>query len=141
MIKLVIEIRWRAITVVKEAFLNLQAGFTALSELQSDEGNIAAFLVPHQPKTFRFHIFFGSAGAKLPQSLRPVDKEKVTAVFQRPPSSAEQILRATKVLPPGHGMALALRTCGKIGRIGNAAGKAAGGNKIRDCPKIGAYTV
>ena len=140
-VKRFIEIRWRAVSVVKESLLDLQAGLTAFAELQQNEGYFAAFLMAYQPEPFRFHIFFCGAGAKLPQSLRPVDKEKVTAVFQRPPSSAEQILRATKVLPPGHGMALALRTCGKIGRIGNAAGKTAGGDKIRDCPKIGAYTV
>ena len=63
-------------------FVNLQAGLAAFAEGEQDQRDLAAFFVAHQAKPLGFQADLGAAGAKLCQTLRLVDQEKVAAVFQ-----------------------------------------------------------
>ena len=68
-------------------------------------------------------------------------QEKVPSEFQGPGGAAEQILRRAVVFPPGGGMGSAGWPTGKIGRIGDTAGKTAGGKNPGHLTQIHAYTL
>ena len=113
---------------------------STLAALEQDHGSLGFRPMAYDAQSLWLQTGLGCTAAQLRQTIRLVDKEKVTAITQRPCGRSKKVGSGAKVVPAGQRIGLAGRAAGKIRRIGNAAGKTAGGKKRGDCPKISAYT-
>ena len=120
--------------------LKSKTGLSTLAQLQKDQTDILARAVPHQTQPLGLQMKGPCLGDDLSQPFRAVDQEKVAAVFQRPGGAVQQLPDGAAVLPPGQGQSAALRSAGKIGRVGEECGEASGGNQGGNLPHIRTYT-
>ena len=127
MIEFTVLFRGISLGVAEAPFLPGKPGPGALAALKQDQADPALRPVPEQAQPLWLQGNGGGAAADLGQPFRPVNQVKIPAEFQRPGSSGEQLRQGAAVLPPGQGNLPAGRAAGKIGGIGYAAGKAAGG--------------
>ena len=87
--------------VVQTDFFPRQTRLCALAQLKQDQSNRTVGFVAEQAEPFRFQPDGVSAGTQFCQPFRPVDKEKIAAVFQRLCGSCKQVVCAAAVFTPG----------------------------------------
>ena len=121
-------------------FLQPKPRLSALSEPKQAEADGPILPVTNQSEYFCAESLPIARSDPPGKHFYGTDQKQLAAVFERPAGSPAQIFRCTAFLLPGTGKAPAWKTAGKIGRIGNAAGKASGGNQRRQLPQIGADT-
>ena len=141
MIDFLIDFRLVSGGVVEGDFLQPEPRFSALSQPQQGKGNRSTLPVAHQPENLGLQVPGSPRGDPLSHIFRRADEEKVASILQRPGGAAAQILRGAGLPVPGGGERGTHRAAGKVGRIGDTAGKAAGGKKTGNLPQVGAYTL
>ena len=124
----------------KRYLLPYQSRGSTLAALEQDHCWLAFGPMAYDAQSLWLQTGLGCTAAQLCQTIRLVDKEKVAAIVQCPSGRSKKVGSGAKVVSAGQRIGLAGRSAGKIRRIGNAAGKTAGGKKRGDCPKISAYT-
>ena len=126
--------------VPKGNFLKKKPLLGTFPHLQQNKAHAAVDFVPHQPQDLGNQIKFRSQGAQLTQPLGLVNQKEVSTEAQSFRCGGEHISQRTGLLLPGLGVSGAGKAAGKIGGIGNTAGKTAGDDFRGQLPQVGTYT-
>ena len=125
--------------MVQNDFFPGKSRLRAFAQLKQDKINRSAGFMMYQAQPIGFQIVFCGGCNELCQPFRFVDQEEVATELQKPAAGSEQIIRGTADFLAGQRKTSAGGTFGKIGRIGNTAGKTPGRKNPGYRPQISAY--